>query len=143
MSFTTDLDLGTSLFSLFNITHYTVVLKLRNLGTLEGVLLEWITDLVLLGASLESLNELVVNALLNIYTGASTAALAVVKEDTKVHPSVMCPDVSYYLGFDKGCQELKASGVYGIGDPRDGIFNIGIVEDDVWRLSTQLEGDLL
>lgn len=94
-------DGGTRLLTLGDVTHNTVVLELGDLWSLEGVGVEWIADLVLGGTLLESLNKLVVDTGLNVDTGTSTAALAVVEENTKV-------------------------------DPRDGIINIGIVEDNVW-----------
>jgi hypothetical protein len=83
----TNLDLGTGLLSLLNITHDTVILKLRDLWALEGIAMEWVANLVLLCASLESLYKLVVDAILDIDTGSCTAALTVVEEDTKVNPS--------------------------------------------------------
>ena len=89
VSLTTNLDLGTLLLALLNITHDTVILKLRDLWALEGIALEWVANLVLLCAGLESLHKLVVNALLDIDTGSCAAALAVVEEDTKVHPSAV------------------------------------------------------
>jgi hypothetical protein len=89
VSLTTNLDLGTLLLALLNITHDTVILNLGDLWALEGITLEWVANLVLLGAGLESLHKLVVDALLDIDTGACTAALAVVEEDTKVNPSAV------------------------------------------------------
>jgi len=83
----TNLELSTGLLSLLNITHDTVILKLRDLWALEGIALEWIANLVLLCTSLESLYELIVDAILDIDTGSCTAALTVVVEDTKVNPS--------------------------------------------------------
>jgi hypothetical protein len=58
------------------------------LWSLEGALGEWVTDLVCLGTSPESLNELVVDSFLNVDTRTGTAALAVVQENTEVDPSV-------------------------------------------------------
>ena len=92
--------------------HDAVELYLRDLRALEGVLREWVADDVLLRPLLEALDELVVDALLHVDTRASTAALAVVEEDTEV-------------------------------DPRDGVVNVGVLEDDVRRLATELKGDLL
>lgn len=79
---------------------------------LEGVLGEWVTDNVLGGTLLETLEELVVDTLLNIDAGTGAAALAVVVEDAEV-------------------------------DPGDGVVNVGIVEDNVGRLASKLEGDPL
>ena len=92
--------------------HDAVILQLRDLRTLEGVLGEWVTDLVLLSTCLESLNKLVINALLDVDPGPGTATLAVVEEDSKV-------------------------------DPRDGVLDIGIREDDVGALSSELESHFL
>jgi hypothetical protein len=89
VSLTTNLDLGTGLLALLNITHDAVILKLRNLRALESIALEWVANLVLLCASLESLYELIIDAILDIDTGSCAAALTVVKEDTKVNPSVV------------------------------------------------------
>lgn len=87
MALTTDLDLGTGLLALLDVTHDTVELELRDLGALEGVWLEWIADLVLVGTLLEAGKELVVDALLDEDTGTGTAALAVVVVDTEVDPA--------------------------------------------------------
>lgn len=74
--------------------------------------MERVADLVLLGTSLEALEEGVVDALLDQDAAAGTAALAVVEVDTKV-------------------------------DPRDGVLDIRVVEDDVGALAAQFERDLL
>jgi hypothetical protein len=95
-----------------NLLHNAVELELGNLRALESVGREGIADDVLLCALLELLDEVVVDALLDIDTSTGAAGLAVVEEDTKV-------------------------------DPRDGVVNVGILEDDVGRLATELEGDLL
>jgi hypothetical protein len=55
---------------------------------LEGITLKWVADLVLLCAGLESLNKLVVDAILDIDAGACATALAVVEENTKINPSM-------------------------------------------------------
>lgn len=83
---TTDLDGGTLVLTGLDVAHDTVVLELRDLGTLEGLLVEGVTDLVLLSSLLEGSEELVVDGLLDKDTGTSTAALAVVVVDTKVDP---------------------------------------------------------
>lgn len=57
-----------------------------NLRTLERVGSEWVTDDVLGGPFLEPLDEFVVDTLLHVHTGTSTAALAVVEEDSEVDP---------------------------------------------------------
>jgi hypothetical protein len=109
---TTGLDLGTSLLALLNVTHDTVVLELRDLRSLEDTLREWVTDLVGGSTSTESLDELVVDAGLNVDTRTGAAALTVVQEDTEV-------------------------------DPGDGVLNVGVVEDNVGGLASELEGNLL
>lgn len=103
---------GTGLLAVLNVSHDAVELQFRDLRSLEGGHVEWVSDLVGLGALLEAGDELVVDALLHVDAGAGAAALAVVEEDTKV-------------------------------DPRDGVVNVGVVEDDVGRLASKLEGDLL
>ena len=86
MALTTSDDGGTLLLPLFNVAHDTVILELGDLWALEGVGCEWVADLVCKSASLESLDELVVDTRLNVNTRAGTAALAMVEEDTKVDP---------------------------------------------------------
>ena len=81
-----DLNLGSCFLAGLDVAHDAVVLQLGDLRSLEGVGAEWVTDLVLEGASLESLDELVVDARLDVDARASTAALAVVEEDTEVDP---------------------------------------------------------
>lgn len=83
---TTNLDLGTSSFSFLDIAHDAVELELGDLRALEGVALERVADLVLLGTGLEALKEGVVDALLDQDTAAGTAALAVVEVDAEVDP---------------------------------------------------------
>lgn len=95
-----------------NSLHDAVELDLGNLRALEGVGGEGVANNVLLCALLELLNEVVVDALLDVDTSSGAASLAVVEEDTKV-------------------------------DPRNGVVNVGILKDDVGRLATKLEGDLL
>jgi len=85
---------------------------LGDLRALESVFCKGVTDDVLGGTLLESLDELVVDAFLNVDTATGTAALSVVEEDTEV-------------------------------DPRNGIVDVCIVKDNVWRLATKLKGDLL
>ena len=87
-------------------------MKLGDLWALEGVRSEWVTDFVGLRPLLKLLNELVIDALLDVDSRASTAALAVIEEDTKV-------------------------------DPRDGVLDVGIVEDDVRTLAAKFKRDLL
>lgn len=112
VALTTSLAGGTGLLALLDVVHDAVVLQLADLGTLEGVGVEGVTDSVLLSSLLEGGDELVVDTLLDVDTRASTAALSVVEVNTEV-------------------------------DPRDGLLDIGVVEDDVGRLSTELQGDLL
>ncbi len=61
--------------------------------SLEGLGIKWVTDLVGGGTLLESLDELVVNTRLDVDTGTSTTALAVVEENTEVNPRDSILDV--------------------------------------------------
>ena len=79
---------------------------------LECVLSEWVTDDVLARPLLELLDELVVDALLDVDSRTGTAALTVVKEDTEV-------------------------------DPRDGVVDVCVVEDNVRALATEFQCNLL
>lgn len=103
---------STLLLALGNVVHDTVKLDLGDLGALVGGLVERITDLGGSRELLEAGKELVVDALLDVDTRTSAAALTVVEEDTLV-------------------------------GPLDGLVEVGIVKDDVGRLATELEGDLL
>lgn len=73
-------------FCRIDLPHDAVKLKLGDLWTLEGVGREWVTNDVLLCSLLEALNELVVDAFLDVDARSGTAALAVVEENTKVDP---------------------------------------------------------
>ena len=86
VALTTNLDGGTLLLSDLDVFHDTVILQLADLGTLEGLLLEGVADLVGQGALLKGLEELVVDALLDKDTSTGAAALAVVVVDAKVDP---------------------------------------------------------
>lgn len=112
VALTTLSDGGTLLLAALDVVHDTLELELRDLGTLEGVDGEGVTELVLGGTLLEASDEFVVDLLVDQDTRTGAAALAVVEEDTKV-------------------------------GPRDSVVNVGIVEDNVGRLATQLESDLL
>lgn len=79
---TTGEDVGTLLLAALNVVHDAVVLGLRDLGALEGSGVEGVTDSDLLRDGLELLDELVVDALLDVDTRTSAAGLAVVEEDT-------------------------------------------------------------
>jgi hypothetical protein len=59
-----------------------VVLNLRNLGTLESVLLEGVTDLQSLDVGQELFLELIVHLFVNKHSGTGTTCLTVVQEDT-------------------------------------------------------------
>lgn len=78
--------LGTRLLSVINVSHDSVELKLRDLRTLEGIALEWVTDLESLDLCSELLHELVVDAFLDVDSGSSAAALSVVEEETEACP---------------------------------------------------------
>lgn len=80
------LDDGALLLASLDVLHDAVVLQLADLGPLEGVLGEWVADLVLLGALLEGFDELVIDALLHVDTRAGAAALPVVVVDAEVDP---------------------------------------------------------
>lgn len=112
VALTTKRNGGTSILTVLDILHDAVELELGDLGTLEGVGGEGVTELVLGGTLAEARDKLVVNALLDQQPRTGAAALAVVEEDTEV-------------------------------GPRDGVVNIGIFEDNVGGLATQLEGNLL
>jgi len=83
-------------------------------------------DLELGSSSLELLCELVVNTLLDVNPGTSTTSLtvveAVISGEHKIHQMNL---------------QDTLTGVC------DGVVNIGIIEDDVGTLSTELERDLL
>jgi len=109
---TTKSDGGTLLLSVVDVLHNTVELELGDLGTLEGVTLEGVAELVLSGTLLEASDELVVNALLDQQARTGAAALAVVEEDTEVSPG-------------------------------DSVVDIGVLEDNVGGLATELKSNLL
>lgn len=91
---TADGNGGTGLLTVVDVLHDAVELELRDLRTLEGVLLEGVSELVLRSTLLEAGNELVVQTFLDKDTGSSTAALAMVEEDTEVGPGDGVVDVS-------------------------------------------------
>jgi hypothetical protein len=64
-----------------------------HLRSLEGLRFGWVTNSVLSGPLLELLNEFVIDTLLDVDSGTSAAALAVVEEDTEVHPGNGIVDV--------------------------------------------------
>lgn len=86
VALTTSDNGGTLRLAGLDVAHDTVVLELRDLRTLEGLLVEWVTDLVLLSSLLEGSEELVVDAVLDVDTGTGAAALSVVVVDTEVDP---------------------------------------------------------
>lgn len=88
-----NLDLRARRLAVVDVGHDAVELDLRDLWALEGVLVEWVADDVLLCSLLESLDELLVDALLDVDTRAGAAALAVVEEDTEVDPGDGVVDV--------------------------------------------------
>ena len=94
VALTTDGNGGTLGLSVVDVLHDTIELELRDLGTLEGVALEGVTNLVLGGTLLEASDELVVDTLLDQQAGTGAAALAVVEEDTEVSPGDGVVDVS-------------------------------------------------
>lgn len=86
VALTTHGDGGTLVLAVVDVLHDTVELELRNLGTLEGVTLEGVAELVLSGTLLEASDKLVVDALLDQQARTGAATLAVVEEDTEVSP---------------------------------------------------------
>lgn len=86
VALTTSLDSSTLLLTGLDVTHDAVILELADLGALEGLVVEGVADLVLLGALLEGRHKLVIDTLLDVYTRTSAAGLAVVKVDTEVDP---------------------------------------------------------
>jgi hypothetical protein len=103
VSLTTGDDGSALLLTALDVVHDSVVLGLRDLRTLVGSSLEWITayqliplcarlsyspDLKLGGGSLELLGELVVDALLNVDSRTSATCLTVVEADLQFR--VMC-----------------------------------------------------
>ena len=86
VALTTSDNGGTLLLTGVDVAHDTVVLELRDLRTLEGLLVEGVANLVLLSSLLEGSEELVVDTLLDVDTGTSAAALTVVVVDTEVDP---------------------------------------------------------
>lgn len=99
-----NLQLGTLLLAMVDVRHDAIILQLRDLRTLEGLGVEGVANLVLLGAGLEALNEVVVDVFLDQDTGTGAAALAVVKVDAEV-------------------------------DPRDGVVDVCVLEDDIGGFS--------
>lgn len=85
-SLSTNLELGTLGLASVDVAHDTVELELADLGSLEGLGVGWVADLVLQDALLEGGNELVVDALLDIDTGTSRAGLGLVVEHAIVDP---------------------------------------------------------
>jgi hypothetical protein len=75
-----------SRYNINNLPHDAVKLQLRDLRALECVLGEGVANSVLGSALPESLNELVIDALLDVDARTSAAALSVVEVDTKVDP---------------------------------------------------------
>ena len=76
-----------------DLLHDAVVLELRYLRSLECVFGEWVADDIGLCPCLERLDKLVVDTLLYVDPRASTAALAVVVEDTEVDPGDRILDI--------------------------------------------------
>lgn len=76
MSFTANLNFGTLFLAGFDVIHDSGELEFGDLGALDGLFVEWITDDVLLCASSEFLDELVVDIFLDVNTTSSTTALS-------------------------------------------------------------------
>lgn len=86
VALTTDLNGGALVLARLDVAHDAVVLELADLRTLEGVLGERISDLVLLSSLLEGLKELIIDALLDKDSTTGAAALSVVEVNAKVDP---------------------------------------------------------
>lgn len=112
VSLSTGKEGSSLLLSGLDVSHDSVVLNLRDLGSLESSLVEGVTESKGLDLGKVLLHELLVDTLLNEDSGSSTASLSVVEEDSEA-------------------------------SPRDGLINVRIVEDDVGRLSSELESDVL
>ena len=105
-----------------------VVLDLRDLGTLEGLRVERVTDLECPSLLDETFKELIIDALLDKDTRSSTARLTVVPA---------ADDVSARLHSSwEDVQDTKRGPVHCL-------LQIRIVEDDVGALSTQFQGHVL
>lgn len=136
VTLTTNSNGGTLLLASINVLHDTVKLELRDLGTLEGLLVEGVTQLVLSSALLEAGNELVVDTLLDQNTGTGAAALAVVVEDTKVSPGDGVVDV--------GIVEDNVGGL--AAQLESNLLQVGLgssLEDSAADESRSSEGDLV
>lgn len=90
----TQSDSGTLLLAVLDVVHDAVELELGDLRTLEGILSERVTELVLRGTLLEASDELVVDAFLDQHARAGATALTVIEEDTEVGPRDGVVDVS-------------------------------------------------
>jgi hypothetical protein len=84
VTFTARDTLGTLGLAALDVVHDTVVLSLRDLGALESVLGEGVTDLDVLGVLGELFSELLVDLLLDKDSGTGTASLAVVEAERSV-----------------------------------------------------------
>lgn len=73
MSLSTSEDLCAFILPRLDVTHDAVELSLRNLGTLERILLEGVSDLEGLNVLRELVDELVVDGLLDEDTGSRAA----------------------------------------------------------------------
>jgi len=80
-------DLRTIGLAALDVSHDAIELQLANLRALEGLRVEGVADLVLLGALLKGLEELIVDTFLHEDARAGAAALSVVEVDAKVDPA--------------------------------------------------------
>lgn len=82
MSLSTSEDLCAFILPRLDVTHDAVELSLRNLGTLERILLEGVSDLEGLNVLRELVDELVVDGLLDEDTGSGAATFYMVVGST-------------------------------------------------------------
>lgn len=96
---------------------------------LEGCLIEWVTDNILLNPLLELLYECVINSLLYVDTRASTAygLSTEYSEKSRFVKLTTLPMV---------VEDTKVS-------PLDSFIDICVIENNVWTFSTELQSDLL
>jgi hypothetical protein len=83
-----NLNLRAGFLAIVDVSHDTVVLELGDLRPLKGFWIKWVAHFIRLGASLELLNKLVVNAFLDIDAGTGTATLSMIVVYAEVDPSI-------------------------------------------------------
>jgi hypothetical protein len=81
VSLTASNDSGALGLSALDVVHDPVVLRLRDLGTLVGQGVEWVSNTQLGSGLNEEVGEFVVNPLLDVDTGSGATGLTVVEAD--------------------------------------------------------------